>query len=138
MEAPGAKSLGEQELELLRWIAQHGPVAVAEVVERAGDSLNLSRSTVHTMMERLRKKGYLTRDRREGAYRYASPVASEDLLGGLVQRFVEKTLAGSISPLIAYFAKVQHLSPEERAQLESLLSKLQAQDEAAMLKEADR
>jgi predicted transcriptional regulator len=39
-----------------------------------------------------------------------------------VQRFVEKTLAGSLSPLIAYFAKARNLTPDERAQLENLIA----------------
>ena len=132
------RSLGEQELELLRWIVEHGPSAVAEVAEGFGAPLKLSRSTVNTMMERLRLKGYLTRSRCDGVYRYSSPVAPEALLGGLVQRFVEKTLAGSLSPLIAYFAKSHELSPEERAQLESLLSRLQAQEAAQSEREADQ
>ena len=127
MTHPAEKSLGEQELELLRWIAQRGPVTVGEVAEGFGAPLHLSRSTVVTVMERLRKKGYLTRKQHEGVYCYASPVAHEDLLRGLVQRFVEKALAGSLSPLIAYFAQAQKLSPEEMAQLEGLINKLEEQ-----------
>jgi predicted transcriptional regulator len=126
MGPPQSQSLGEQELELLRWIAQRGSVTAAEVAEGFGAPRKLARSTVVTMMERLRKKGYLNRIQRDGVYRYASPVGQEALLGGLVQRFVEKTLAGSLSPLIAYFARAQRLSPEELTQLEGLIHKLQA------------
>jgi predicted transcriptional regulator len=125
MGLPQGKSLGEQELELLRWIAEQGPVTAGEVAEGFGVPQELARSTVVTMMERLRTKGYLTRIRQDGVYRYASPVGRDALLGGLVQRFVEKTLAGSLSPLMAYFAGAQRLSPEELAQLEGLIRKLE-------------
>ena len=126
MAAPKGNSLGEQELELLRWVAQHGPATVGEVAESFGAPLNLSRSTVVTVMERLRKKGFLTRNRQEGVYRYASPVAQEALLNGLVHRFVERTLAGSLSPLIAYFANTPELTADEMAQLEGLIARLEA------------
>jgi predicted transcriptional regulator len=126
-ESPGEKSLGEQELELLRWIAQYGPSTVGEATDGFGAPRGLARSTVVTVMERLRQKGYLTRRKQDGVYRYASPVGQEALMGGLVQRFIERTLAGSLSPLLAYFAKGQKLSPAEMTQLESLISKLESE-----------
>ncbi|MCW3099678.1 MAG: transcriptional regulator [Chthonomonadaceae bacterium] len=121
------KSLGELELELLRWIAQQGPATVGETFEGYGTPRGLARSTVVTVMERLRLKGYLTRKKQDGVFRYASPVGQEALMGGLVQRFIEKTLAGSLSPLLAYFAKGQKLSAEEMSQLEGLISKLESE-----------
>src|SRR5258707_353303 len=51
-------SLGEQELELLRYVTEHAPVTVAEVMEGYGKQTGLARSTIKTMMERLHKKGY--------------------------------------------------------------------------------
>lgn len=124
-DQPVEKSLGELELELLRWIAEHGPSTVGQAFEGYGAPHSLARSTVVTVMERLRLKGYLNRKKQDGVFRYASPVGQEALMGGLVQKFVEKTLAGSLSPLLAYFAKGQKLSPEEMSQLESLISKLE-------------
>ena len=94
------RSLGEQELELLRWIVEHGPSAVAEVAEGFGAPLKLSRSTVNTMMERLRLKGYLTRSRCDGVYRYSSPVAPEALLGGLVQRLDAASLGAQLAGIV--------------------------------------
>jgi predicted transcriptional regulator len=76
-------------------------------------------------MDRLRQKGYLTRKKQDGIFQYTSAVAQETLLTGLVQRFVEKTLAGSLTPLIAYFARAKELSPDERAQLESLIARFE-------------
>jgi len=124
MNDSNRKSLGEQELELLRWVAQHGPSTAGEVAERYGIPEGLSRSTIMTVIERLRLKGYLIRKKRDGVYCYASAVPHEALMKGLVQRFIEKTLAGSLTPLIAYFASAPRLTAEEMAQLESLIKKL--------------
>jgi predicted transcriptional regulator len=120
-------SLGQQELEVLRYVVDHGPATVGEVAEGFGVPQRLTRSTVVTVMERLRKKGYLTRKQQEGVYQYASPVARDEIMGGLVQQFVEKTLAGSLTPFVTYFARCSQLSDEELAELQRLVSKLEAQ-----------
>ena len=44
------KTLGELELELLRWIAQRGPTTVGEALEGYGVPHGLARSTVVTVM----------------------------------------------------------------------------------------
>ena len=51
-----AESIGEQELALLRHIADRDSASVAETVDGYGAERGLARSTVLTMMERLRKR----------------------------------------------------------------------------------
>jgi predicted transcriptional regulator len=125
----GRKTLGEQELQMLRYIAEHAPVSAGEVSSGFGEANGLARSTVETVMERLRKKGFLIRTRDHGAYRYRPTVAQQDLMGGLVEKFVEKTLAGSLVPLVTYFSKQNRLSESEMAELERLVAKLQASED---------
>ena len=48
---------------------------------------------------------------------------------GLVRQFVEKTLAGSVSPLVAYLTRNRQLSDEELAELERLVEELRAEKE---------
>jgi predicted transcriptional regulator len=118
--------LGAQELEVLRYIAEHAPVSVGEVAQEYGAARGLARTTILTMMERLRKKGYLTRSKQERPARYAPRVAQSDLLRGLVREFVERTLAGSVSPFVAYLAEAKGLSDEEVAELRRLVEALEA------------
>jgi predicted transcriptional regulator len=65
------RSLGEQELEVWRFIADHAPVTGRAVVEQFGRERGLARTTVLTVIERLRQKGYLTRRHREGVFHYS-------------------------------------------------------------------
>ena len=55
------KTIGDQELALLQYIDEHAPATVGEVASGYGEARGLARSTVLTMMERLRAKGYLQR-----------------------------------------------------------------------------
>jgi predicted transcriptional regulator len=121
---PSSSSIGEQEMALLRHIADRGSLTVAEAVEEFGTPRELARSTVLTMMERLRQKGHLSRRMVEGVYRYRTLATSADLLKGAVQRFVERNLEGSVSPFLAYLSEATELSDKERRDLEKIVARL--------------
>ena len=125
MSSQPVKSIGDQELSLLRYISDAGRATVAQAVEGFGQPRGLARSTVLTMMERLRKKGHLGRRRLDGLYHYAPRTAPGAALQHAVQTFVDRTLGGSISPFVAYVAERERLSDGEIEELESLLTKLQ-------------
>src|SRR5437764_1812025 len=117
MEKP---PLGEQELEVLRFIAERAPAPAREVIEHFAGARGVARTTVLTVMERLRQKGYLARRRREGVFHYAPRVPQEEILQRLGRDFVEGTLGGSVSPVVAYLARTRHISDAELAELEHL------------------
>jgi len=119
-------SIGEQELALLRHIADRGQVSVGEAADEFGVARGLARSTVLTMMERLRGKGHLARQLVDGVYRYRARATSADLLKSAVQRFVERNLDGSVSPFLAYLSEPGRLSDEELAELEAIVTRLHA------------
>jgi predicted transcriptional regulator len=119
--APGA-----QELQLLRHIARVGPSSVGQVMETFGADHGLARSTVLTMMERLRNKGYLGRKRSDGVYLYASATGDQELMRDTVGRFVQRALEGSLSPFAAYLAERSQVSEEELQELERAVERLRS------------
>jgi predicted transcriptional regulator len=118
--------LGELQLEIMRFLSTHGPLSVAEVTARFGEPRGLARTTVLTVMERLRQKGYLTRTKGGGVFRYAPYAGKAELLRDLVREFVERALEGSVSPFFAYLAGEKALSDEEVAALRQLLEEAAA------------
>jgi predicted transcriptional regulator len=125
MSSQNQKSIGDQELALLRFVSDAGRSTVAQAVEGFGQPRGLARSTVLTMMERLRKKGHLGRRRVDGVYHYAPRTAPGAAIQHAVRTFVDRTLGGSITPFVAYVAEREGLSDGEIEELESLLAKLQ-------------
>jgi predicted transcriptional regulator len=119
------KSIGDQELALLHHLEQQGGASVGEVAAQFGEARGLARSTVLTMMERLRAKRFLRRRRIDGVYRY-SATGGGDVMQGAVGAFVEKTLQGSVSPFVAWMSERGKVSDAELAQLEALVEKLQS------------
>lgn len=120
-------NLGEHELEVLRYIDTHGPLAARDVVEAVGQERKLARTTILTVVERLRKKGYLKRKRnREGVFVYTSCEPHAELMQDLVRQFVEKMLGGAVSPVVAYLASVKRLPEEDLAEMQKLVDDLKA------------
>jgi predicted transcriptional regulator len=119
------KPVGDQELALLHFVGDCGQASVGEAAERFGQPRGLARSTVLTMMERLRRKGHLTRRQVNGVYRYLPRTSPGAAVRHAVQTFVDRTLGGSISPFVSYLAAREQVSEEELAELETLLQRLQ-------------
>ena len=118
-------SIGDQELALLHYLAEHEPASVGEVAASYGEERGLARSTVLTMMERLRGKGYLKRRQVKGMYRYSTATGPGEAMRSAVGSFVEKTLSGSVSPFVAWMSEHAEVSDTELAQLEALVAQLQ-------------
>jgi len=119
------KSVGDQELALLRFVGDAGPVTVGRAAEQFGQPRGLARSTVLTMMERLRKKGHLARKRQDGLYHYAPRTTHGTAVKEAVKTFVDRTLDGSIAPFVAYFGEQGEVSDEDLAELKALVARLQ-------------
>lgn len=117
-------SIGDQELALLRYLAEHEPASVGEVAAGFGETQGLARSTVLTMMERLRGKGYLKRRQASGVYRYSTATGPGEAMRSAVGQFVEKTLSGSVSPFVAWMAERGEVSDDELAELQALVKQL--------------
>ncbi len=123
--APSTKSIGDQEMALLRFLAERGPVSVGDAAEEYGAPRDLARSTVLTMMERLRAKGHLEREVDGGVFRYRTAQPAAELMRGLVGQFVDRALGGSVSPFVSYLAEKGEVSASELSELERLVEQLQ-------------
>ena len=121
--------LGQVQLEVLRFIADHHPIRVSEVAEHFARTAGKARTTILTVMERLREKGYLTRKKRDGAFHYSPRLAKSDVMANVVHRFIEKSLGGSVSPFIAYLAESRGLTDAELAKLKALVRDLELRKE---------
>lgn len=119
-------SIGDQELALLQHLDESGAASVGEVAASFGEPRGLARSTVLTMMERLRGKGYLKRKQLRGMFRYSIATGPGEAMRSAVGSFVEKTLSGSVSPFVAWMSEHAEVSDDELAELEALVAQLQS------------
>lgn len=125
---------------MLRFVQDRAaPVTVRAVAQEWGAPRGLARTTILTVMERLRKKGYLVR-RKNGAdpneaagrggeaFAYEPAVEAAPLMQDLVRAFVQNTLGGSVAPFAAYLADAPDLSERELAELRRVVESLETRD----------
>ena len=116
------------ELEILHFVQDHHPVSVRDVADHFAEARGHVRTTILNVMERLRKKGFLTRRKSGGVFQYQPCVGKADLLRSLVGDFVEKTLGGSLSPFVAYLSRDAKLSGKELDELKQAVSELRGKE----------
>jgi len=117
--------LGRAEWEILRYIMEHHPITVREMADYAAETQGQARTTILTVMERLRKKRYLKRRKVAGLYQYSPNVPAPDILHGMIHQFVKNTLRGVMSPFFAYLSKSVEVSDEELEELRQLVDNLE-------------
>lgn len=127
---PPSGSLGKIELELLQAVSRLQPVTVRGVVDHVADTTGQARTTILTTLERLRKKGYLSRRKIDGVNHYSTKTPVAELLRQLVGDFVSQVLGGSISPFAAYLAESGKISPDEVKQLKAMVSDLESRQKS--------
>ena len=124
--APHRETIGREEMQILRYVADHHPVSVREVADHVAITSGKARTTVLTVMERLREKGYLVRRKKDGLYRYSPKRSQTEVLKSLVADFVREALGGSVSPFVAYLAEDANLDDEQLKDLGRLVADLES------------
>ncbi len=85
--------LGPLEVQLLRWLWQRGSGTVREVLE-AGD-VDGAYTTLMTTLDRLHKKGLLTREAEGRAFRYYPSQTENQFNGEIVRNAIRHMLGAS-------------------------------------------
>ncbi|HXY36868.1 MAG TPA: BlaI/MecI/CopY family transcriptional regulator [Planctomycetaceae bacterium] len=121
-------NLGSLEKLILEHVADKGPILARDVTEHFEKKTGRARTTVLTVMDRLREKGYLKREKLGLFVRYTCKISRADLMQQIVGTFVDDVLHGRISPFVAYLTKSRKLTSNEIRKLEQLLKRLEAKE----------
>lgn len=118
------KTIGGAELRVLQHVEANAPCTVREVADTLGTEMGVVRTTILQVMERLRAKGLLVRERGLGGWRYHPAEPVEGVRMGAVRRFVRESLGGSVSPMVQYLSEAE-LSPDDLAALRALVDRME-------------
>ena len=110
-----------QELAIMKVLWQRGRSTVREVYEELRKERPLAYTTVLTMMGILERKGYVKKTAAERAYLYTPARREQQVVGGLVNDFVNRVFDGSAQPLLVHLIESRGLSAEELDELHKLL-----------------
>ena len=117
--------LGELEAQVMRKIwARQGPVTVRDVVGDLQQDRPIAYTTVMTVMDNLRKKGWLRRQAEGRAYRYEPAVSGEEYSAGVMRQ----ALAASTDRAGTLMHFLGDLSAEEAGALAEAYQRLTGTD----------
>jgi len=121
--------LSRFELQCLRKIWDLGDATVGAIHRALEDAP--SYSTVRKIVERLERKGAVSRVRKEGrAWVYRSSVPRSAMLQKEIRRFLDTAFDGSAPPLMAQLADMDEISLSDLREIEATLSrKREAEDD---------
>jgi predicted transcriptional regulator len=117
--------IGNKELEILSYIAENPGKSLREITDHVMEATGVGRTTVIKTVERLITKGFVARRGYWGSYEHYACRELSDIKESLTQQFVRETLNGSIAPFVAYLRGGASVTPEEVAQLKSLVEELE-------------
>ena len=110
------------EILQVTWDAEQG-ATVAEIWEAVAEHRDVGRTTILNLVDRLEKRGWLSRRKIGGVYHYMPTVDRETAAGHVAAEFVDAFFSGSASNLVMSLLGSQRISQGEVEQLRSLLEK---------------
>ena len=118
-------ALGDLEARVMRRVwARREPVTVREVLGDLQQERPVAYTTVMTVMDNLRKKGWLQRQAEGRAYRYAPLISAEEYSAGLMRQ----ALAASSDRPAVLMRFIGELSADEAGALEEAYRRLAGKD----------
>lgn len=98
-----------------------GRLSAREVHEEVAGELGWAASTTRTTLERMAKKGVVVKKTFHGLHLYEPAISKARGLAARVREFAERVLEIDPAPVVSLFAESEALTPEEVAELSSLL-----------------
>jgi predicted transcriptional regulator len=121
--------LGDAELDVLKVLWERGPSTVREVLDDLhGRGKRIAYTTVLTMLSRLEQKGAVASDKSEQAYVYRPRVSRERVTASRLKALVQQLYDGAATPLVLQLMQTEKFTPEEIAQLQALIERLDRKD----------
>lgn len=113
---------------MLRFVMDAGEATGRAAADHFASTRGYARTTVLKTLDRLRAKGHLEREEREGGNVFRATMTREELDAYVVEDFVHISLGGSVSPLVAFLMRKKGLSPEDEAEMRRLLDRLEGDE----------
>ncbi|MHC0039546.1 MULTISPECIES: BlaI/MecI/CopY family transcriptional regulator [Bacillaceae] len=108
---------------VMKVLWEEAPLTSTKIVEAVSSNKNWSPKTIHSLISRLVKKGFLGVDKEKPLYEYYPLVDKRDCILDETRSFIQKVYDGSIHLMLANFIKEEKISEEEIEELERLLNK---------------
>ena len=116
------QTVTDAELAVIKVLWQNGPQtarALTEAIYPGGAESEFA--SVHSFLQRLERKGLVTRDRRSAVHIFAASVSQASVIGSELSALADRLGDGSIAPLIMHLVEEKRLTTQEAAEIRAIL-----------------
>ena len=116
------KNISESELEIMQVLWKKGECTSIEIIEEVSKKKDWKGNTIMTMVSRLSSKGFIKVLRDRGSLLIYKPLISEDdYKTKETNNFIDKLYEGSVTGMLASFAKSKKLTKKDLEDLMKLI-----------------
>lgn len=121
MARPASLHPTDGELEILRVLWERDVATLGEICEALRRVRTVATTTVATMLSVMLEKGLVRRKRATRGHQWSAAVTREAAAKGMVGKLVDNVFDGSAGRLVSHLVEGGKLSPEELAELRTLI-----------------
>ena len=115
----------EAELAVLEVLWERDTATVRQIAEAIyPQCTNSEHATVQKLLDRLKAKGCVDRNRLVWPHQFFATVRREQLIGRRLESMAERLCGGSLQPLLTHLVSNTKLSADDRKALRALLDEL--------------
>jgi BlaI family penicillinase repressor len=123
VDPEGNLTPAQYEILQVIWGGDDEGSTVAEIWREISKSRAVGRTTVLNLVDRLEKRGWLTRCRVQGVYRYCAALDREETTHALASEFVDDFFGGKASDLVLSLLGNKSITKDEVERLRRLIDK---------------
>ena len=123
------QDITDAELAVLEVLWEEGPATIrriTDVLYPQGGAAHYA--TVQKLLDRLRGKDCVRRDRALAVHRFEAALVRSELVGRRLQTVAEKLCGGSWTPLLTHLVQAKKLGSADRKALRALIDELDLED----------
>ena len=113
--------LSPAELQIMSILWRKGRATVKQIQVALGPERPLARTTVNTVLTRMKDKGYVEAEEKNFAYEYRPLVERQSVTRSRLSDLVDKVLEGNIALLASYIVENRELTPDQIKALEEIV-----------------
>lgn len=113
--------ISDAEFEVMKVLWEKSPLTANDIIEKLSQKVDWAPNTIRTLVNRLAKKGVISHRKDGKTFLYHPEISKEKCVEAETTSFLERLFDGSLTPMLAHFAKSKGLSQEKYEQLKRLL-----------------
>ena len=113
--------LSDSQMEIMQEIWTRGEATVSEVWQAVSAKRSVARNTTLTVMDRLERKGWLTKRAVANAHLYKAVVNQKKTLGQIVKDLVKNAFEGAAGQMIVAMLESSELTADELDSISAII-----------------